>query len=143
MARLGWLRKVAGPVNTTDGTTVTTIHTVDLTALPELVKADGTFVAFNGAGLHVEGVLVGRDTNNGDVVTVRASRAFNRISGNLSGLGNAAVNIVAPQGSAALTTAAVTIDASSNSIRLRVTGVAGKTIEWTGFLELFSGEFSG
>lgn len=124
------IHSVAGGPVTTSGAVTNTIASCDMAAL-----------GVSGAVIHVEGVLIGKEAAPAGV-TLRVSRAFHRVGGVLTALGNVA-NIAAPAGSASLLTSAGVLDLSGDLIRLRATGVAALDIEWTGYIDIWTGEHTG
>lgn len=133
MSRLFQVNKAGGPV-TTSGTATANIVTFDLVSdLP--IPA-----ALNNVALHVEGIMVMKDASNNSA-SFRVARAFKMISGTLSALGTQATVIGVGIGDAALSTAAGTLTSSGNIILLQGTGIIALTIEWTGFLSIWSGQF--
>lgn len=115
-------------VQTTDGTTTTTIHSWSPTAF--------TPVQLSNCAFQVIGTLIGN--NNGDgaqAVSLVASATFTLSAGTLALVGSQTA-VVAAQGTAGLLTSTITLDASSGAIRIRAKGVAGSTINWTGWLEI-------
>ncbi len=113
-------------VNTTDNTTVTTIHTFTPASYPGAV---------NNCVLQVTGTLIGKNNADGaQGVSISASATFTIVSGTVALVGSQ-TSLLAAQGSAGLLTSVLTLDASSNVIRLRATGIVG-TIIWTGWLEI-------
>lgn len=121
----------AAVVQTTDETTATTIASYDLAS----AAASNTGVAFDNCAVSVRAQLTGY-TAAGNTATVQMAAAFKRVAGTLSQVG-VTVNLMALQADAALATAVPTIDASGTTIRVRVTGVAGQTINWLASLEVF------
>jgi len=117
---------LTSPVTTTDAT-ITNVLTFDPVAL-----------GINNCIIRVEGVLIGKDgSNNG--TTCRIGGTFGAISGTVTLRGSAVV-LFASIGDTAISVSVGTLDASSNIIRLRITGVALTTITWTGWLEIWTGE---
>jgi len=116
-------------VNTTDATTATTIHT--WTPGSHTPVVDNCIVV-------VEGTLIGKQSSNG--VSIKASATFLISSGTVSLLGSQ-TSIVASEGSAALTSSTITLDTSSNIIRIRANGVAATTIAWNGWLDIRTSTF--
>ncbi len=124
-------RKAFGPIATADGN-VATVFTYDpATELPVVV---------NNAGLHLEAVLIARDSSN-NVASLRMARAFKTLGGTLTALGTQASVIAVGIGDVALATIAGTLDANANIIRVRATGIAATNITWTGFMWLCASEF--
>ena len=112
-----------GIVTTTDAATQTTVAATD--TIP-----DGSTVLVM---VHV----LGRNTSNGAVASSIQTVPAKRVSGTLSIVGSQVVILTFAAGSdAALNTSTLTIDASSNTIRARVNGVAATTIDWVARIEL-------
>ncbi len=132
MSRLGGVKKYGGPV-TTSGAAVTTI--VNWNPAAELP------FTFNNAALHVEGVLIAKDSSNNSA-SLRVARSFKLISGTLSALGSQASVIGVGIGDAGLATIAGTLTTNGGIIVLQGTGIIATSIEWTGYIEIWSGEFT-
>ncbi len=115
------------PVSTTDGTTITTVLTFDPVA-----------AGINNCVFRVEGVLIGKDSSNNGT-TCRVGGTFSNISDTVTLRGTVSI-LAASVGDAATSVSVGTLDVSSNTVRLRVTGVTATTITWTGWLEIWSGE---
>lgn len=113
-----------GAVTTTDAATVTT------------VVASGT-IPDSSVGL-VWCSLVGRDTGTGNVASTEAVVSIRRQSGTLTILTPVNLLTFVAGSDAGLSTCALTIDASSNTVRMRVQGVASTTIDWLGIMEILS-----
>lgn len=97
-------------------------------------NADGINTIPNGSTARVRLIAVGRDTANGDSVTLEVTAVFKMVAGTLTRDGISGTTVI---GIAALTSAAGTIVASGTNIMPQVVGVTAKTIEWVGFVELF------
>lgn len=117
-------------INTTDAVTVTTITSWTPASHSPVI---------NNCIVSVAGQLIGKDGSN-NAVSIKANATFSIISGTVTLLGSQS-SIFAAQGSAGLSTAVLTLDTSSNVIRLRATGVAATTIAWTGWLWVLSTSF--
>lgn len=117
-------------VVTSDGT-ITNVVVVSLPSLPGWTGGN--------VGLHVEGVLVGRDSS-GNFVSTRVARAVKMQAGTLSALGTQASAIGVGIGDAALAAIVATLDVSGTDLRLRATGVIATSIGWRGFIEIWSGD---
>lgn len=110
---------VAGTVQSTDAVTAQTIASYT-------VPADGVGATFFA-------IVNGRDASNNSCGCV-ISGVFKRTGGATSIVSTAGGTLVmAIGGTAALLTSVVTLDASGTAIRIRVTGVAATTIDWTAF----------
>jgi hypothetical protein len=118
-----------GPVQTTNATTTTVITWDPAAHLP----------AINNCIVSVTGKVVGKSSVNAGV-SIEAQATFSIIAGTVTLLGSQ-TSTLAAQGSAALTASTITIDASANIIRIRVTGIAATTINWTGYYDIKSSEF--
>ncbi len=116
-------------VQTTDATTTTITSWTPASHLPVV----------NNCIVSVTGTMVGKSSTNGGV-TIVAAATFSIVSGTVTLLGTQ-TGILAAQGTAALLTSTVTLDASSNVIRFRITGVAATTINWNGYLDIRSTDF--
>lgn len=119
---------VKGNVQTTDAT-ATTVVSYDLSD----AAASPTEAAWNNCSVTVRCVISGRQSSN--IVAGEMQASFERTSGTLAAVGVAGGTGTLSK-SAALVTAAVTIDASGNLIRVRVAGVAATTIDWSATLYL-------
>lgn len=117
-----------GSVQTTDAT-ATTVVSYDLSS----AAASPSGVAWNNCAVSARCVISGRQSSN--IVAGEIIAAFERTTGTLAAVG-AAGGTGTLNKSAALDTATVTIDASGNLIRVRVTGVAATTIDWSAYLYL-------
>jgi hypothetical protein len=121
-------------------TTQGTVQTTDTTVTTVVSWTPGSHLpVVNNCIVSVAGTIVGKSSANGGV-TISANATFSIVSGTVTLLGSQ-TTVLAAQGSAALTSSAITIDASSNIIRLRITGIAATTINWTGYLDVKSTEF--
>lgn len=132
MSRLGQVTKYGGPVTTTGAAVTTVVNWNPLAELP---------FTFNNVALHIEGVLIARDSSNNSA-SVRVGRSFKLISGTVSALGTQASVLGVGIGDAGLSTIAATLTTSQGVVVLQATGIAATTIEWTGFIEIWSGEFT-
>lgn len=112
-----------GVVTTTNAATQTTICSSD--TIPD--DSVGQFLA----------TYIGRDTGTGDVASSSVSGSFKRVAGTLSVVASVNLATFAAESDASLATCTATIDASSNTIRQRVNGVALTDIEWFGTLQLW------
>jgi hypothetical protein len=124
-----WMNWLSGVVQTTDATQ-TTLFSYDLSS----ASASGTGAAWNDCTVQVMLMVTGKSGTNhlgGELLAT-----FKRNSGTLAIVG-AAAGIGTLQADAALATASVSIDASGNIIRVRVTGVAATTIDWSGNLQMW------
>lgn len=133
MSRLGFVTKYGGPV-TTSGAAATNIVLFNPAADLPLPAA------LNNVALHVEGILMARDSSN-NCASVRVARAFKVVSGALSALGTQASVIGVGIGDAGLSTIIGTLTTGGGQIVLQGTGIIATNIEWTGALEIWSGEF--
>lgn len=120
---------VGGPVQTTDAT-ATLVTDFDPTAHP---------AAPDNCILSVQIEAIGRGPSNTGV-SLAAAATFSVASGVITILG-AQTTVLAAQGSAGLLTCTLTIDAFSNVIRGRVTGVAATTIDWCAYRIVLSTDF--
>ncbi len=92
----------------------------------------------NNCIVHVRAFLFGKSTGNeGAVHNISAS--FKVLSGTVTQLGVQALHM-SPMHDAAIATSCF-LSTASNAINLRVDGVSGKTIDWTGWLEIYTSEF--
>lgn len=127
--------QAVGVITTADATP-TLICSVD-------VSAPGFSPAVDGAGFHVEGVAIGKSSTNA-VASVRIAQQFKRIAGSLTLLGTLLPIVGGAGGTllgdAGLLTALATLQVSSNAIVLRATGIAATSIQWTGFLYIWSSD---
>lgn len=89
-----------------------------------------------GCGVRAVAHCVGREIATGATHVSGRVAAAKDVAGALSAVG-AVADLVAPIADAALATAAVTIDISGNTVRLRATGVLATNIEWFGELTLY------
>jgi hypothetical protein len=124
---------VRGNVQTTDAATATIVVSYDLSS----AAASPSGVAWDGCSVNARCVISGKQAGNtvaGEVLAV-----FRRTAGTLAQVG-AAAGIGTLFSDAALANSTVTIDASGNLIRVRVTGVVATTIDWSAFLYLWSNE---
>lgn len=119
-----------------------TVGAVSITVAQIDLAAPGICGTIDNVGVHIEGTLIGRNAATGDSVGMKVTRDFTRNAGTLTALGTLA-NIVAPQGSAALLAALGVLDTSGTIIRLRGTGIAAITLDWTGFLSVWTTDFTG
>jgi hypothetical protein len=117
-------------INSKYVTVLTTVGAVN----GNFTNADAINTIPNGSTCRVRLTAVGRDTGNGDSVTLECTAVFKMVAGTLTRDGISATTVI---GIAALTGAGGTIVASGTNIMPQVVGVAAKTIEWTGFVELF------
>lgn len=101
----------------------------------------GTWAApADGVVIYVLVVVSAINTGTGDSKGWVLGGFYERVSGSTSLLGSLQ-NLIAGQGSVGATTWAATLDVSSNSVRVRVTGVAATSIKWqTTITPYFQGE---
>lgn len=86
----------------------------------------------DGSSAYVEATIIGRDSS-GNTTIKKIAACVKRNSGNASMVSS--VQIIVPLvADVALLTVVATLDVSSPSVRVRVTGVIATTIEW--FCEL-------
>ncbi len=130
--RLHDIQVAGGPV-TTSGVETKTIVEVNLASIP-------AWSSLSNHGFHVEGVLIGKNGSN-EVASTRVARSAKIVSGVLSILGTLQTPIGLGAGDGSLVTSSAIIDTSGLFMRLRVTGIVVTEIEWTGFLEIWSGQF--
>lgn len=135
MGRYGGISLGGGPTNTI-GAATATIASLD-------ISAPGFTVSPNNVGFYVEGVLIGKDTSTNNVVSARISRSFKNIAGTVSALGSGSANISPMAGDAAIVASVPALISAGTIIALQATGVVAFTIEWTGFLVIYSGQFTG
>jgi hypothetical protein len=135
MARYGGILVAGGPTNTVN-TATSTIATLD-------VSAPSFSASPNNVGFYVEGILVGKETTSNDVVSCRVSRSFKNIAGTLTALGAGVANISPMAGDASIVASVPLLNVSGTTVQLQATGVAATTIEWTGYLIFYGGQFTG
>lgn len=124
---------------TTNDATPTNVITFDLSNGNDHRGGNQGIPALDNTLVHAQLLLLGRSGSNR--VRLYAERSFAITSGVLSAVDAAPITPLTNFLSAALSTAALTLDANGTTIRARATGVAATTIVWTGWLWLFSGEF--
>ncbi len=92
----------------------------------------------NNCGIRCEGRLVGRDAAGPSTITVGVKAAVNIVAA-VVGLDGASV-AEAAIGNAGLAAATgfFNINGAATIIQLNATGVAGSTITWTGYLDLWT-----
>lgn len=115
-------------IDRANGISVTT--TILATSVLAAIKVP---TGFSG---HAMGVAIGR-TAAGATIALRVAGTVKNVSGVVSLVG-ASVNVAAPAGDAAVSTAVAAITVSGLNAQLSVTGVALTTIVWEGWLELTS-----
>lgn len=134
-ANFASVRFAGGPTNTVDAATANIVTSPSLAAMSIVSSIDG-------AGVLVEGTLVGIDASN-NAVSLRVARMVKRIAGVLTALGASTTSTLAPIGDATLTGVAGIITVSGNTIILQATGVLGATVAWNGTMTLTSTDFTG
>lgn len=113
-------QKIHGGVETTDATVTTlTSYTVSANSVGE-----------------VEFRLTARDNVSGEILQGRKVVKFKRVSGTLSIVSSVIDLITTTIDGTNMLTASWTLDVSSDDIRVRVTGVVGRTIHWQGIGEI-------
>lgn len=149
MERLRWQRYNTGAgmkVNGIGGAKTGTVQTTNGTAtvLCEFdLDAPGFCPALDGIGFHIEGAGVAKTAGNA-VGGARVSQCAKRIAGTLSLEGS--LNPIASGvaglllGNIALATATLTLAVSGVKIQLIATGVLLTTINWTGYLYIWSSD---
>jgi hypothetical protein len=122
---------VSGAVQTS-GAVAATICSWD--ASSAAANPDGT--ATNGAVIHVEAFILVRDSVSLDSGSKVLSRAFTRNAGTLAVLDAAIITVVNGLLQTTIVTETFDIDASTNTIRLRASGVATRTIDHFGDMRI-------
>lgn len=108
-----------------------TVHTSGATT-----ATVATWTVPSGHSVRAKAIVVAREAN-GDSLSGERQATFLDLSGTLSLAGS--VDTTLPLvGTAGLLTAALTLDASANTIRVRATGVAVKEIDWWAWLETYA-----
>lgn len=92
----------------------------------------------DGCSVSASGVLVGRETTSAAAASIRKSALLKRVAGTASLVGSV-LDTITGIADTALATASGTIAISGSSAELRVTGVVGQTVEWTGELTAWMG----
>lgn len=128
---------------TFDGAAQNTVGATTITAVSVDLNAPGICGSIDNSVIHVIGVLVGFNSATGKGVTSQVTRAYSRVSGTLTALGSGIVSIVPMQGDATLLTSVSGLTSSGTIIQLQVTGIALLTIAWTGYITLYSSDFTG
>lgn len=100
-------------VRTTDGTE----PTCNSLKLPQSCVADVV-------------AIVSAQSSSGDVKVWHVMGAFKRVGMGLPALVGTVSNVVGPKGDVGATSWLVTLDASGDEVRVRVTGVLATTIDW-------------
>lgn len=88
--------------------------------------------ASNGCGIRVEANVQGHDAGSNDTGGKTLARGFKRIAGTVTATDAAVLAVVTNTLPGNLATATFDVDFSGSIIRLRATGVAGRTIDWFG-----------
>lgn len=115
--------RIIGTVQTTDAATATTIC---------------SFTVPTGMSCKLRGSVAGQQGTNSASSEIAGGCINN--SGTVTVVGTPAILLTMAAGSsAALATAVLTLVASSNTVLLKVNGVAATTINWCGFLEIGPG----
>lgn len=112
--------QIQGVVETTDAT-VTTLCSVT--------------ISNNSVG-ELEMHIAGRDNVSGEILHGVRILKFKRVSGTLSAVGSLIDLVAISIDGTNMLTATWTMDINSNDIRVRVTGVVGRTIHWQGYGKL-------
>lgn len=122
MAQLKQLHNAKGVVQTTDGTTWTTISSYTLST---------------NATVSIKTWLLGKDST-GKVAVSEGIQSLERIAGTPTLIGSVVELLTFALGSnATLTTCAQRLNLSGDIIQLQVKGVAATTIDWQGKMDLF------
>lgn len=90
----------------------------------------------NNCAVQIEASIVGKDAASNDVGHKQLARGFKRIAGVLSTTDATVITAVNGLLQGQLATAAFDLDVSGTIIRLRVTGVATRTIDWFGDIRI-------
>ena len=112
--------KVQGGIETTDATVTTLVSYT---------------ISSNSVG-EVDFSLTGRDNVSGEIIHGRKVVKFKRVSGTLSVVSSIIDLITTTIDGTNMLTATWTVDVSGDDIRVRVTGVVGRTIHWQGYGKL-------
>ena len=107
---------ISGAVETTDATVTTLMsYTVSSNCVGEF-----------------EAKVTWRDNTSGEIGQARKVARFKRVAGVLSVVGSLTDIIAVTLDGTNLLTSTFTIDVSGDDVRVRVTGVAARTIHWQG-----------
>ncbi len=91
----------------------------------------------SGKAYRLEARLVGVDAGNGNAVSL-AKSAVVRTASSVASLAGSVLDLLGALGDLALTGASSTIAVSGSTVEVRVTGVLGRTINWTAELAVWS-----
>lgn len=118
---------ITGSVQTV-GAVTATVASFDLA--DAAANPDG--LVSNNCGIRVEGNIQGHDSVSNDTGGKTIARGFKRIAGTVTATDAASLAIVTNTLPGQLATATFDCDFSGTVLRLRVTGVVGRTINWFG-----------
>jgi hypothetical protein len=82
--------------------------------------------------VRIRGTLLGRKTSNGDSVSIHLQGAAKVTSSTLAIESYTAFN----DGADSIDGSTATLDVSSSTLQLKITGIAATTIDWWGTLEI-------
>lgn len=116
------------------GAVTSTLLSVDLSARPIPPTMNNCVVC-------VQALVIGKDTTSGLGLSISNAMAFTWIAGVLAPVGSLGAPLFA-QIDPSLALAALVIDASGSSVRVRGLGVAAKTISFKPFLWIWTGEYA-
>lgn len=114
-------------VSTTDAVTNTVIASVDVSTIAPAV---------GDCAIYAVGRFTGRNTSNGDSVGVTIAQTLKYVSGVLT-LDGLIATPSAIQGVAALLLSVPTVAVTGTTVQAKMVGIAGVTISWTCWLELY------
>lgn len=106
---------------------------VETTNATVTTPTGGTYTVSTNSVGEAEIHVVGRDNVSGEILHGVKIAKFKRVSGTLSVVGSLIDLVTLSIDGTNMLTATWTIDVSGDDIRVRVTGVVGRTIHWQGY----------